>query len=107
MMMFLVIHFVVISHLPLCVIGFIACQLITHFMRATFWFAPAMRGAISADGSSITEEEMKSQITATYFTFAHWFIRLKLDDGKTKLIWRDSVDEAKYRHLLVVLKKGL
>lgn len=105
-MLMLAIHFIVVSNLPLSASCFVLLFILRHAFSHLAWLALPLIGPIDVKDEEFSISENTKRVVKVNFTYVNWFIRLTFDDGSRGLLWRDSVSEAKYRQLIVILKKG-
>ncbi len=64
----------------------------------------ALCGVLTIDAHKIRGIRCEQRYAQVRFNYQTWLIWFELESGKRLLLWRDSVTEAEYRALLVMLK---
>ncbi|WP_419831543.1 protein YgfX [Vibrio sinaloensis] len=96
---------VIFSEIPLF-IAVIFIVLLISICRKHTLLIPPMKGELYVDSSGHIQYQGESvTIRKVIFTLDEWCVWFWFQDGRRVLLWRDSLDEGAYRHLLVVLKK--
>lgn len=104
MLLMLVILIITLSDTP------IAPSLILLFIAGKLaigkgLFFPSLKGEAEFTSSSYTVADKVHPIRSVNYLVMAFVLLIEREDRKRVLVWRDSVSEASYRHLVVMLKR--
>lgn len=96
---------IILSDLPLLASALVIYLLIRYVGRGSL-LVPAMRGElILASDGSLTFCQERLAVRKIVFTLDELCLLLLLKDGRRFLLWRDSMSDSQYRHIVATLKK--
>ncbi|WP_176288656.1 protein YgfX [Vibrio sp. JPW-9-11-11] len=92
---------------PLPIIAYtVLLPLIVKLHQHQIWLAPALQGEVTfVSPRQIETLHGTYQIKAVLFPLMSWAIVLILHNNQRILLWRDSLSDASYRQIVVLLKR--
>lgn len=97
--------FIALSELPLTV-SVVLLSLLGNLVRERDVLLPAMQGEVEfSSAREFKTPQGRVEVRSVNFVLMALGLVITRSDNQREILWRDSVDEASYRQLVVMLKR--